>query len=154
MAALQGHFTGMILAGEPGSGKTTLLRSIAQELARQKKIVSVIDERRELMSSGGGAPGVDVLSGIPKGQAVQMALRTLSPQVILLDELGSLDEVRMLEQGLFSGVDFIATLHAASPEQATMRPQVQRLLEQRALWVLVWLTGRASPGSIREVRFL
>ena len=83
-----------------------------------------------------------------------MALRTLSPQVILLDELGSLDEVRMLEQGLFSGVDFIATLHAASPEQATMRPQVQRLLEQRALRVLVWLTGRASPGSIREVRFL
>ena len=60
----------------------------------------------------------------------------------------------MLEQGLFSGVDFIATLHAASPEQATMRPQVQRLLEQRALRVLVWLTGRASPGSIREVRFL
>ena len=83
-----------------------------------------------------------------------MALRTLSPQVILLDELGSLDEVRMLEQGLFSGVDFIATLHAASPEQATMRPQVQRLLEQRALRVLVWLMGRASPGSIREVRFL
>ena len=154
MAALQGHFTGMILAGEPDSGKTTLLRSIAQELARQKKIVSVIDERRELMSSGSGAPGVDVLSGIPKGQAVQMALRTLSPQVILLDELGSLDEVRMLEQGLFSGVDFIATLHAASPEQATMRPQVQRLLEQRALRVLVWLTGRVSPGSIREVRFL
>ena len=144
----------MILAGEPGSGKTTLLRSIAQELARQKKIVSVIDERRELMISGSGAPGVDVLCGIPKGQAVQMALRTLSPQVILLDELGSLDEVRMLEQGLFSGVDFIATLHAASPEQATMRPQVQRLLEQRALRVLVWLTGRASPGSIREVRFL
>lgn len=38
-----------------------------------------------------------------------MALRSLSPQVILLDELGGLDEVTALEQGLFSGVDFIAT---------------------------------------------
>ena len=45
-AALQEHFIGMLLVGEPGSGKTTVLRSMAQELARQKKLVSVIDERR------------------------------------------------------------------------------------------------------------
>lgn len=83
-----------------------------------------------------------------------MALRTLSPQVILLDELGGLDEVTALEQGLFSGVDFIATLHAATPEEATMRPQVKYLMERDAVRVLVWLTGRQAPGCIREVRFL
>ena len=47
-AALRGHFIGMLLVGEPGSGKTTLLRSIARELVRQQKTLSVIDERREL----------------------------------------------------------------------------------------------------------
>ena len=127
-AALRGHFIGMLLVGEPGSGKTTLLRSIARELVRQQKILSVIDERRELFA--GNAPGeaLDVLAGLPKGQAVQMVLRSLSPQVILLDELGGLDEVTALEQGLFSGVDFIATLHAATPEEATMRPQVKYLM--------------------------
>ena len=99
-AALQEHFIGMLLVGEPGSGKTTVLRSMAQELARQKKLVSVIDERRELFA---GMPrrtfpgeALDVISGIPKGQAVQMALRTLSPQVLLLDELGGMEEVRFL----------------------------------------------------------
>ena len=118
-AALQEHFIGMLLVGEPGSGKTTVLRSMAQELARQKKLVSVIDERRELFA---GMPrrtfpgeALDVISGIPKGQAVQMALRTLSPQVLLLDELGGMEEVSALEQGMFSGVDFVATLHAATP---------------------------------------
>lgn len=123
-AALRGHFIGMLLVGEPGSGKTTLLRSIARELVRQQKILSVIDERRELFAGNTHGEALDVLAGLPKGQAVQMALRTLSPQVILLDELGGLDEVTALEQGLFSGVDFIATLHAATPEEATMRPQV------------------------------
>ena len=131
---------------------------VLRELVRQKKLVSVIDERRELFSGSSRrkSPGeaLDVIAGIPKGQAVQMALRTLSPQILLLDELGGLDEVTALEQGLFSGVDFIATLHAASPEEAVGRPQVQALQARGALHVLVWLKGRAEPGQVREVRFL
>ena len=131
---------------------------MAQELARQKKLVSVIDERRELFA---GMPrrtfpgeALDVISGIPKGQAVQMALRTLSPQVLLLDELGGMEEVSALEQGMFSGVDFVATLHAGTPEEAVGRPQVQALQARGAVKVLVWLQGRTAPGQIREVRFL
>ena len=151
-AALRGHFIGMLLVGEPGSGKTTLLRSIARELVRQQKTLSVIDERRELFAGNTHGEALDVLAGLPKGQAVQMALRSLSPQVILLDELGGLDEVTALEQGLFSGVDFVATLHAATPEEATMRPQVKCLMERGAVRVLVWLTGRQAPGCIGEVR--
>lgn len=66
-AALRGHFIGMLLVGEPGGSRTTLLRSIARELVRQQKILSVIDERRELFA--GNAPGeaLDVLAGLPKG---------------------------------------------------------------------------------------
>ena len=94
----------------------------------------------------------DILSGIPKGQAVQMALRTLSPQVILLDELGGMDELYALEQGLFSGVEFIATLHAASWEEAARRPQVQYLQKCGALHVAVLLKGRTAPGQLKEVR--
>lgn len=153
-AALQTHFIGMLLVGEPSSGKTTLLRSIARELVGQKRLVSVIDERRELFAESSGGHALDVLSGIAKGQAVQMALRTLSPQVILLDELGGMDEVAALEQGLFSGVDFVATLHAATPEEAIGRPQVQALQARGGLHVLVWLAGRTAPGQIREVRFV
>ena len=153
-AALRGHFIGMLLVGEPGSGKTTLLRSIARELVRQQKILSVIDERRELFA--GNAPGeaLDVLAGLPKGQAVQMVLRSLSPQVILLDELGGLDEVTALEQGLFSGVDFIATLHAATPEEATMRPQVKYLMERGAVRQTSTRLHRGGAVSMSPLRWL
>ena len=83
---------------------------------------------------------LDILSGIPKGQAVQMALRTLSPQVILLDELGGMDELYALEQGL------------SSWEEAARRPQVQYLQKCSALHVAVLLKGRTAPGQLKEVR--
>ena len=105
LVQLKKHFIGMLLVGEPDSGKTTLLRGIARELASRERAVAVIDERREIFpSEETAALPLDILSGVPKGQAVQMALRTLSPQVILLDELGGMDELYALEQGLFSGV--------------------------------------------------
>ena len=69
----------------------------------------------------------------------------------LLDELGGLEETRALEQGFFSGVDFIASLHAPDAAQAQCRPQVQALLQRGMLRQLVVLAGRETPGCIREV---
>ena len=152
-------FGGLILVGEPDSGKTTLLRSAAHFLALQNKTLCVIDERRELYPETADACGpiradpIDCIAGLPKGMAVQMALRTLSPQVILLDELGGMDELYALEQGLFSGVEFVATLHAASWEEAARRPQVQYLQKCGALHTAVLLKGRTAPGQLKEVRF-
>ena len=109
---LEQHFTGLLVVGEPGSGKTTLLRTIARTLAERQRLVAVIDERGELFPPEGPLPPLERIGGVDKARAVQMALRTLAPQVILLDELGSLEETMALEQGFFSGVDFIASIHA------------------------------------------
>lgn len=153
---LQRHFIGMLVAGEPDSGKTTLLRSIGAFLAGQRKAVSVIDEREELWPPALTVhrPPLDFIAGLPKGKAIQMALRTLAPQVILLDELGDMTEVQTLEQGFFSGVDYIASLHAASLEEALCRPQVNYMKGQKMLQVIVQLAGRQAPGQISEVYIL
>lgn len=153
---LKEHFTGLLFAGEPGSGKTTLLRQAAEELGRAGRSTAVIDERGELFPPEFGCPppAVDVLAGVPKKDAVQMALRTLSPQVILLDELGGLEEAAALEQGFFGGVDFIASIHASSADEALCRPQVQYLCQRGMLRALVALQGRNPPGQIREVKLI
>ena len=150
---LKGHFVGMLISGEPDSGKTTLLRNMIAFLAEQGRAVSVIDEREELWppSCQHSRPPVDFIAGLPKGQAIQMALRTLAPQIIVLDELGNMEEVAQLEQGFFSGVDCIASLHAASLEEALCRPQVMYMKQNHMLRVMVQLTGRQAPGQIREV---
>ena len=156
---LEQRLTGVLLIGEPDSGKTTLLRSIAQALAARDKTVCVIDERREICP-GATVPyeqktmSVDEISGLPKAMAVQMALRTLSPQFILLDELGGTEEVRALEQGMFSGAAIIATLHASSWEEAFCRPQLQEFRACGALQAAVLLRGRDHPGQVAAVRIL
>ena len=139
------------IMGESGSGKTTLLRTIARTLAELQRLVAVIDERGELFPPEGPLPPLERIGGGDKARAVQMALRTLAPQVILLDELGSLEETMALEQGFFSGVDFIASIHAPDAAQAQCRPQVQALLQRGMLRQLVILAGRETPGCIREV---
>ena len=155
LALLQKHFVGLMIVGEPDSGKTTVLRQIASALAAQRR-VCVVDERGEIFPPGlsGPVPPVDTLSGIPKERAVQMALRTLAPQVILLDELGTLAETAALEQGFFSGVDFIASVHAASAEEAARRPQVQALQRQGMLRAMVVLQGCTAPGTVRELKMI
>ena len=102
---LQQRFIGMLLMGEPDSGKTTLLRGVARELAKQNRAVAVIDERREIFpSEESAALPLDILSGIPKGQAVQMALHAASweeaarrPQVQYLQKCGALHVTVLLK---------------------------------------------------------
>ena len=151
---MAGRFTGVLIAGEPDSGKTTLLRSLLPLLEKAGRTAAVIDEREEILPAGllknGRFAGCDRISGLPKSKAVEMALRTLSPGVIVLDELGALRETELLEQGFFSGVDFIATVHAASAEEAESRPQVRFLRDRGMLRCLWQLRGRTHPGEIGE----
>ena len=153
---LQGRFTGLLVAGEPDSGKTTLLRGMAAYLAGLGRAVAVIDERGEFWPEQlrAARPPVDTIAGLPKARAVQMALRTLAPQAVLLDELGGLEEVRGLEQGFFSGVDYAASLHAASLEEALRRPQVAYMRERGMVRAVVLLAGRQAPGQVAGVHLL
>ncbi len=158
---LETPFTGLLILGEPDSGKTTVLRALVWHLAKHNRPVAVIDEREELFlpptqrtfdaNSHTHACACDVLSGIDKGRAVQMALRTLSPSVIVLDELGALSELQALEQGFFGGVDFIATLHAHSFAEAARKPQFAYLRERNMLRAACLLKGRHAPGELAGI---
>ena len=129
---------------------------MAAFLAGLGRAVAVIDQREELWPQGlaGQQPPLDRIAGLPKEKALQMALRTLAPQVVVLDELGGMEEVRGLEQGFFGGADCIASLHAASLEEAMRRPQVAYMMQQKMLRAVVVLAGRQDPGRISGVHLL
>ncbi|HJD22255.1 MAG TPA: Flp pilus assembly complex ATPase component TadA [Candidatus Gemmiger faecigallinarum] len=151
---------GVLVAGVPGSGKTTFLRSMIQYLGRSDRVFCVVDERGELL--WGGADGLpsdrsipcDVYTQYPKAEAICMALRSLNPQAIVCDELGTAADAEALEAGLASGVVFLASVHCDSIENLEKRPQLARLLQTGAFRTAVLLDGRSRPGQVAQVTVL
>ena len=144
----------LALDGRCGSGKTTLLRTIARTLAERQRLVAVIDERGELFPPEGPLPPLERIGGVDKARAVQMALRTLAPQVILLDELGSLEERWHWSRAFSAGWILLPVSNAPDAAQAQCRPQC-RLVAARDAARLVILAGRKDtglhPGSVRRM---
>lgn len=157
-----GHLeTGLLIAGAPASGKTTVLRDLARQLAsggrEGYRRVAVVDQRGELGNVFQGVPGndlgisSDLLSGYPKVEGIQQAVRVLSPEYIICDELGGEEDARAVEAGMFSGVTMIATLHAGSRSELCRRPVCRRMLETGAFGYVVLLEGRQEPGKVSGI---
>lgn len=149
----------LIIAGPPSSGKTTVLRDLAKNLSsangcRCFKVV-VIDEREELAAIESGIPSrsiglnCDVLNSYPKEKAIMAAVRTLSPEIIVCDEIGSQKEVEAIRHGVNTGVRFIVTVHASDFDELVSRPQIERLLETYSFDEVVMLSGFDEPCKVK-----
>ena len=147
-----------IIAGPPLSGKTTLLRDLARRLSGPSDgnffRVAVVDERGEIAASSGGCPQCDVgfsdvLTGYPTDAGILTALRTLSPQMIICDEIGSLSEAKRISEGMSSGVNFLVSVHVGKNEDLRRRPAVSELISSGVFSKLVML-GEA-PGEIEGI---
>ena len=154
---LRAESVGLILAGAPGSGKTTLLRMAAEELSRAGRHVAVVDERCEIAPAGQSGfyekmpLHCDVLSAYPKAVGMQHALRALSPDVLLCDEVGALAEIDSIAQAANAGVGLVVTIHARDKETLCRRPQYAALMRTGAFTKVAILAGRRAPGTIAEV---
>ncbi len=153
-------FRGMIIAGAPGSGKTTFLRSILKELSNRGLKTVVIDERSELLPCGSwGVPchtplHCDILTGCEKVYGMQIAIRSLGPQVIVCDELGSQNELICLEQGRHSGVEFLCSVHAYNLEDIELRFNKSRLELKQLFSCCIFLKSAQQAGQIKELLWL
>lgn len=144
-----GYVRATLIGGEPASGKTSLLRDAAAQLSARFR-VAVIDERGEL-SGGGGLGGCDVLRHCPKAVGVEQAVRCLSPDAVLFDELGSAEELNAVIGALHSGVAAVTTVHCREPAQLLRRRGLAEALRAGVFEQVVLLAGRGEPGRIARV---
>ena len=155
------HLSGSILIlGAPGWGKTTLLRDLCRSLSRSHT-VTLVDERGEIFPEGlSRGQGLDILTGCPKAEGIEMLLRTMSPDCIALDEITAEEDCEALIRAAHCGVDLIATAHAASMEdlfrRSTYRPlathrifQTVLLLKPDKTYTVERMTPCTSNGSVR-----
>ena len=120
-------FNNTLVISPPGAGKTTLLRDVARRLSDMGTKVAVADERCEIGACFRGVPqhdvgvNTDILSGFPISDAVMMLLRTMSPQVIVTDELGSAEDYATVCAMTKAGVKILASAHGNSREEVCQR---------------------------------
>lgn len=153
---------GMLIVGAPASGKTTLLRDLARQLASGASgnyvKVCVVDEVGEIGASSAGVIQndlglcCDLLSGYPKAKGLQSAVRYLSPQLIICDEICAGEEIAAVEAAANSGVAVITSIHASSFLELSRKPQFSRLMKTGAFEQIVLLEGAEQPSKIKEIR--
>jgi stage III sporulation protein AA len=123
-----------LILGPPGAGKTTLLRDMTRQLSdRFRQRVGLVDERGELAACEDAVPQLsvgrrtDVLTGCPKAVGVEILVRTMSPQWIVVDEITSEKDVEAMIRASYCGVRFLATAHAADIGDLDRRPLYRAL---------------------------
>lgn len=136
----------VLIIGPPGSGKTTLLRDLCRERSR-RETVAVVDERGELFPEGyHRGQALDVLSLCPKVFGIDMALRTLGPAVIAVDEITGEEDAGALLRAGWCGVHLLATAHAAGPEDLKRRPIYRSLTENHLFdHILICRRDKSRP---------
>lgn len=143
----RGGLCSLILCGKPLSGKTTVLRDMARILGKNHR-VAVVDSRGELAGVHGGVPtldigeNTDVLNGYSKSDGIMCALRSLSPEMIICDEIG--DDAQAVRQCMCCGVKLAVSAHADSIEELKRRPGLSGLLPYFDRAALLGELGRVT----------
>lgn len=151
-----------LIISPPGCGKTTLLRDIVRLISNGTKdrkglSVGVVDERSEIGACYKGVPQndvgmrTDVLDCCPKAEGMLMLIRSMSPTVIAVDEIGKREDIEALAYVMNCGCQMLATVHGASIEDIKNKPVLRKLVEEKLFKRFIVLSGGNRPGQIENI---
>lgn len=138
---------GVLIYAPPGVGKTTLLRGVAARMAGGPAPVRVVlVDTREELCAGLTDPSLalDTLLGYPKGEGISIAVRTLSAQLIVCDEIGGFAEAEEIVRAHHCGVPLLASVHAGTAEELLSRPGMRLLHDAKCFGAYVGISRRSG----------
>lgn len=151
-----------LVISPPGCGKTTLLRDIVRmvsdgDIEHPGISVGVVDERSEIGACYRGIPQndvgrrTDVLDCCPKAEGMLMLIRSMSPALIAVDEIGKREDIDALAYVMNCGCQILATVHGSSIDDVKNKPVLRKLVEEKMFKRYVVLSGNEKPGVVESI---
>ena len=159
------EFVSTLIISPPLCGKTTLLRDLVRVLSEGVSAigyegvrVGVVDERSEIggayrgVSQNDLGPRTDLLDNCPKSEGMMLLIRSMSPQVIAVDEIGGSQEITALREAVRTGVRLLATIHGSDVKKVQERPGVKYLFEKKLFERFIVLSRKQGPGTVESIK--
>ena len=144
-----------LIVSPPGCGKTTLLRDIIRNISNGIKVigfsgktVGVVNERGEIAAMYKGIPqndiGIrtDVIDNMPRPEAMRILVRSMAPDVIACDEIGSVEDIKAINYAMCSGVKGIFTVHGKDLEEINRNTELSKLLKNNVFERIIILNPK------------
>lgn len=143
-----------LIVSKPGCGKTTVLRDLVRNLSNMGFTISLIDERGEIASMYKGIPQndiglrTDVMDNVTKSLGMKIAVRTMAPQIIVADEIGTEGDLEAINYGICSGVKGIFTAHGSDIADLRQNETLNKLYEEKLFKRIIFLENRGKMGKV------
>lgn len=144
-----------LFVSPPMCGKTTIIRDVARELSNRGFKVGIADDRGEIAAMYKGIPqndvGIhtDVIENAPKKEAISMMLRTMSPKVIISDEISNMDDSGAVMQCFGTGVKVMGSAHGNFLEDVVDKSFLKPLIGRGGFENIIVLSMDGEDDNIR-----
>lgn len=150
-------FENTLIVSPPGCGKTTVLRDMIRNLSNgfesfRGENISLVDERSEIAAMYKGLPqndvGIrtDVMCNLIKHKGIKMMIRSMGPQIIATDEIGTEKDFDAIDDAVHSGVKLLLTIHGNDIEDIS-----KKFIHAHMFKNIIVLTKKNKPGEVKKI---